>query len=1034
MKTKVLALLLCCMMLASSLVVSAATFSDVPESHDRYTAINLLSGMDIITGFPDGTFKPDEPVTRAQMAALISRMFNLPGVTVSQKPFSDVEVDYWAASNIVAAKNRGIINGFPEGTFQPEAEVTYEQAVKMIICALNYGTVAESQGGYPGGYINQASKLDILKNAAATHSAPAARGIIAQLLYNSLEVEMLVPQINADGTTSYVKPTTGNNSVSQQYLKTETVKNAIVVRTPKVNLEPDVSAISRVNDDAMFIKHNNTYIKVTVPGTSAFDYIGQQVDVTYKTDPENPDEKVMTSITRSSSVMVYENIKLADVISLTSSGINYYTNRANDRDNNVRFNGNLSVIYNERLHTDGIAAINEDLTNVTNHEYANGVISVYVSGSQTLVKVKSYKTYVVDSVVASTETIRVKGGVIDGENQPNIDLYVPYKDTYTFETVMKKGNFDFATGKASAKATDLTSYSGIAKGNIISIAKSEGYPENADAIEGSEHYCEVIVSATAVTGIVEEYSTDDETTRPVIKVGKYSALRAGRDLDRYELTAVIQPEVNAKFHIDAFGEIGYVSNIKAEDINVGIPVYVTTGGSGFDRITQVEIYNVNTNQVETLRFRDEEANDPRVLALKEIVDYEEDEEGNRTPVYGGLITDSLFKYTLKNGQINTLEKIVAGTEDYTYVEAKSTEDEVDNIKKTSSTKITFDSGKEITYNSSSTKIIVIGAADDTSKVIPQTTTTMVINTPYTGKVYQLNVKKTGTNYNLQYVIIRPFEGLAKDSPTYIVDSVGSVVPHDDYNVVTLKVYNFTGTTKAGNGSAVKELKIVESVKNTLNLKKGDVFTYYAIPGTEGIDIETLKNVYVLARAEEIAGGTYPTTGAMQSDDNAKLATDGYNRDYRFFGIQNNTSNMVAPTTANVYAYYMGIPMAYISDDEDTVRTLRIARDATSRLPIMPGDEEDIAMMEGDSENGDNFYDYDITQLANIYVYDANASEGDKLTQVKGRDQVRAYLEGLGTIENNLDNTTKTHDVVMVKAYNTESNCTLYNLYIIKDAR
>ena len=180
MKTKVLALLLCCMMLVSSLVVSAATFTDVSESHDRYTAINLLSSMDIITGFPDGSFRPDESVTRAQMAALISRMFNLPGANVTEKPFSDVEVEYWAASNIVAAKNRGIINGFPEGTFQPEAEVTYEQAVKMIVCALNYGTVAEKQGGYPGGYITQAEVAgvrSVLNAAAMTYVSNAVTSL-----------------------------------------------------------------------------------------------------------------------------------------------------------------------------------------------------------------------------------------------------------------------------------------------------------------------------------------------------------------------------------------------------------------------------------------------------------------------------------------------------------------------------------------------------------------------------------------------------------------------------------------------------------------------------------------------------------------------------------------------------------------------------------------------------------------------------------------------------------------------------------------
>ncbi len=1011
MKTKVLALLMCCMLLVSSLVVSAATFSDVTESHDRYTAINLLSDMDIINGFPDGTFKPDESVTRAQMAALISRMFNLGSVAVAQKPFTDVEVDYWAAPNIVAAKNRGIINGIGDGTFAPEASVTYEQAVKMIVCALNYGAVAEQMGGYPGGYITQAGKLNILKNASATHNAPASRGVIAQLLYNSLEVDMLVPQINADGTTSYVKGDDGNNTVSQQFLKTITKKNATVVRTPKVNLEPGVPEIATVKDDAMFVKlTDGTYVRLTVPGTSAFDYIGQQVDITYKADPENPDEIVLTNITRSSGVKVYENIKLTDVVSIDESGINYYTNRETEKRNTLNYSTPI-VIYNERLHSNGIAAINADLFNVDNHEYANGVISLYISGNQALLKVKSYKTYVVESTDTKNEIIKVKGAVVDGVSQSNIDIAVPYKDTYINETVIKKGNFDFNKGAAVANASNLSSYSGISKGNIIAVAFNNQDPSNA--------YYEVLVAANSVTGVINEYTTDDVTSRPFIKVGSSNnALLGARELARYELTSVIQPEVNAKFHLDPFGEIGYVSNIKEAAISIGIPVSATKGGTGFDKITQVEMYNVDTNKVETLRFRNEEANDDRVAALK-------DSEGN-------LITDSLFKYTLKNGQIDTLEVIVEGTEDYTYVADKSTADEVDNIMKSSSS-ITFADGKKITYNSTSTKVILIGSIYDTETVVPKTTT-MTDKTVYTGKVYQLNNKKSGTNYNLQYVIIRPFEGLTKDSPTYIVDSVGSVVIKDDVNVVTVKAYSFNSTSKSGSASAVQELVITQNVVNELNLKKGDVFTYYNIPGTDGIDIETMRNVYILARANEIANGTYPTTGYMEGTDNAQAATDGYNADYRFFGIQNNTSNMVGPTVTSVYAYYMGTPFAYLFNSEDgSERSLRVAKDAETELPILAGDTEAIAALEADLDNSDNFYDYDINSLVNIYVYDANESEADRLLQIKGKEEIRIYLESLQTIENNASNATKLHDTVFVKVFNSTAN-TLYNLYIIKDAR
>ena len=1013
MKRKVFALILSCIM-ALSLVVSAATYSDVSETHDRYEAINQLSSMDIITGFPDGTFKPDEAVTRAQMAALITRMFNLTSSQVTAEPFPDVAVDYWAAANIVAAKDMKIINGFPDGTFKPEESVTYEQAVKMIVCALNYGTAAEALGGYPNGYITQASKLNILKKAASSNTEPAPRGIIAQLLFNSLDVDMLVARVNADGTVDYVKSESGNNTVQEQFHKTQKLTAATVVRTPKVNLEPTQAAIQNVNDNAMFVKTaNGEYVKLVVDSyTDAFGYIGQVVDISYRQE-SGSDVKTLTSITRNSSVMVYENIRLSDVSALTASGMTYYTDKANDRTMNIKFSGTPVVIYNERLHTTGINAINTDLTSTAGHIYADGVISAYVGNGYTLIKAKSYKTYVVESVDTRNESIKVKGAVVGGAEQANFDISLPYKDTYINETVLKRGTFDFAKGAAASDASTLSSLSSISKGNIISIA--------VNTEDASNRYYEVLVSSVTKTGTVTECYTDDATSRSVIKIDDSTPYLFARELARYEMDTVISNETTATFCLDVFGQVGYVKDIQVGSASLGLPVSVTVGGSGFDKITQLEIYNVDSNRVETLRFRDEVSGDPRVAVLK---------DGS-----GNLITDSLFKYTLKNGQINTLEAVAAGTDDYTYIAAKTAANTISDIKMVSSTKITFDSGKEITYNSSSTKVIQIGYASDTSKVTPKTAT-MVTNTLYTGKVYQMNNKKTGTSYNLQYVIIRPYEGLVIGSPVCIVDSVGRTTMKGDTSVVTISAYPFQDQNTAGVSSAVQEITLTETVANALQLKVGDVFAYYKVPTTDDVDIETLKNIYILARASEIAAGTYPTAGTLTATDNVQNSTGGYNRNYRYLGILSGSSQLVGPSnTSGVYNYYMGTPLAYI-DSDGTDRGLRVSKDNVSNMPILPGDTTAIAAIEADLDNSSRFFDYNIKNLANIFIYDATASsDAEKLEQIKGKDEIRNYLISLETIENNRNNSSKKHDTVFVKTYHHSTNGnTFYNLYIIKDAR
>ncbi len=989
MKTKVLALVLSLTMLLS-VAVSAATYTDVPESHDRYQAINTLSGMDIITGFPDGSFKPDEAVTRAQMAALITRMFNLSGSVANEQPFSDVAVDYWAVSNIVAAKNMKIINGFPDGTFKPEESVTYEQAVKMIVCALNYGSAAEFLGGYPAGYITQASKLNILRNAGYAYSSPAPRGIIAQLLYNSLEVEMLVPKVNADGTVDFVKPEEGGNTALEQFQKTKALNAVTVVRTPKVNLEPEASETRSINDDEIIVKNSNgDYLRLKVGSVSdPFRFIGQVVNLSYKEDPAVSDDKTLVSINLNGSVRKYENIKLSDIESISDSSITYYKDAEHENEDVLKLNGTKTVIYNERYHENGLEQLNTDLFEVENNIHSEGVISVYVSSNATLIKVKSYKTYMVTG-------LDVQRGIIKVKNADDIEI--PYKEVHEVETVVKRGAFDFATGAVSSKATNST-FGAISRNALISVAYNNQDTSNA--------YYEIIVSTTTKTGTVSESSTDDATGRLTVKIGDSQTYLLSADLKRYGQENTVNGETSAKFFIDAFSQIGYVDNVKTSDTRLGIPVGTKNTGDGFDDEIQIRIYNVANNSVDEYDV----ASDVDTSVLRED---------------GELKTDTIFLYTIKNGKIDTLAPIAEGdttkTElenQNTYIGADSYVELADNgIKKISATKIEYPDG-DFQYRSNVDKIIQIAEEGETG-VTPKTVT-MTTNTPYTGKVYTL-YNKSG-NYNIHYVLIRAYKGLALDSPTYIVDSVSGITPGADGNIVTLKVYPFTGNSSSGNGGGKTSVVLTASVHNALNLQKGDVFSYYKTETPKGVDINDDDCVFVLARAEQIAKGTqYPDAAYLEEDVDS----------FRFWGIKSNQSTLVAPSTTTVHAYYAGVAMEVVIDDESKTYELRMAKD-TDGLPVMP--EDDILSDLADNVGDDAYsYLYNVASLTNIYVYDALATlDSEKLIQVKDKDIARSYLTNLQTVEEGRGS----YDTVVVKAYNSNTDAanTLYNLYIIKDAR
>ncbi len=101
--------------------VGAAQLSDI-AGNPFEKQITKLIDAGVINGFPDGTFKPDQEVTRAQFAKLVAVAFALPTTGVTTSTFSDVAADHWAIGFIEAAVAKGWIKGYPDGTFGPERE------------------------------------------------------------------------------------------------------------------------------------------------------------------------------------------------------------------------------------------------------------------------------------------------------------------------------------------------------------------------------------------------------------------------------------------------------------------------------------------------------------------------------------------------------------------------------------------------------------------------------------------------------------------------------------------------------------------------------------------------------------------------------------------------------------------------------------------------------------------------------------------------------------------------------------------------
>lgn len=165
-----------------TVTVFAAELTDVQKS-DLYK-------LGIMVGDENGNLRLDSNITRAEVAKMLCVAGS---IKLSQHSggFKDVAESYWAYGYINAAKEKGIINGDGSGNFNPNKNITNEEIVKMIVCLLGYGEMAEMRGGYPAGYTALASNLGITNGLKLKAETPAVKRDVAIMIFNALDIPLM---------------------------------------------------------------------------------------------------------------------------------------------------------------------------------------------------------------------------------------------------------------------------------------------------------------------------------------------------------------------------------------------------------------------------------------------------------------------------------------------------------------------------------------------------------------------------------------------------------------------------------------------------------------------------------------------------------------------------------------------------------------------------------------------------------------------------------------------------------------------------
>lgn len=363
---------------ALSTVSFAATYTDVAEDSAYYEAVESLSKLGIVTGDPDGTYRPEDTVTRAEMAALIARIqgYDETAKGSANTVFTDVPASHWASGYIAQANNQGIVNGYGDGTFGPEDTVLYEQAVKMIMATLGYTPFAENNGSYPTGYLTAASRYGVVDGVSnAVIGTGANRGTVAQLLANAIDTPLMgqskwatdgtVEYTIYDGTTAGIPyKTLMSENLGIVKLKGIVVENTVTKLSTTKTIDTTKAAMVDVditdnfdsnekdfkdnitNNNTLDINHNGNFL---VGDTDIEDYLGMSVVfyVDYN-DVEDMWEVISVAADSTKNEMVSFTLDQFNIVKTDASGTYVeYFKEVTDRDPvKAYIEGSIATVYN----------------------------------------------------------------------------------------------------------------------------------------------------------------------------------------------------------------------------------------------------------------------------------------------------------------------------------------------------------------------------------------------------------------------------------------------------------------------------------------------------------------------------------------------------------------------------------------------------------------------------------------------------------------------------------------------------------------
>lgn len=382
--------------------------------------IAKIKCLGIADGYSEYEFKPYKNVTKAEFAKLNAEILAISDGGRGERVFVDVKSEDWVSGYAAALYRQGIINGDENGRFEPESNISYIQAAKMLVCSLGYSSNAIEYGGYPDGYRLVAKRLGLFDGIEfENENTEINRGECAKMISNSFESGIVYQTVFGENF-EYKK---GDETLLSKYLDIE-------VMSGKLNGGGGLSIADGIDSVVDTITLGNKTFKTC--GFDGEELLGMDVKCYIK------DEIILYA-----EAVSGEKIRITSdkVIKADNNKIIYEDN--NGKENYVSINADTRIVYNGKYKSR--VGVNSDF------EFSSGYMDIIKnSGKAETLLVWNFTNEIAANSAKLSSKITSRNGdsfELKGSNCKYCKVYLNgEEDDFSEVTVRKNDVVSFAVG------------------------------------------------------------------------------------------------------------------------------------------------------------------------------------------------------------------------------------------------------------------------------------------------------------------------------------------------------------------------------------------------------------------------------------------------------------------------------------------------------------------------------------------------------------------------------------------------------------